>query len=332
MHDRYYKLAVYGDSYADSGPPESEFFYQSYYNRLSQMLSDNPTALGEHHGVDEKLYYENYGSSGASPYWAYINFKNCLVDLNYVVENAVMVFSDTQRLPIATKEHCGMSWKNLFRVDKIPMHIDVERNIEGKSPSKSFWEHTLKTLSMHPPATLGGYDEADVFSLWNLFFEDNYYHNELTKLISLASFTKSIELAKERNVNLVVIIPFDSSMSEYLGEDPDPKITDNLMIITGLDKVSHMETRTFDNCSSIDPCDPKVMNNDFFKIKTAREVRWKNNHVDVRCNHLCGTNNQVLTDLIWKGFQGQTGIYDLSEQPGLNFDEIGDYADLIYDD
>lgn len=332
MYDRYYKLAVFGDSYADSGPPDSKFFYQSYFSRLSKMLENPPSDYPKHHPDDETLYYENLGMSGASSYWAYFNFKKYAIDLNYFIENAVMTFTDIQRLPITCNRMvAGCSWKNLFRHEKIHSDISTETNIEGESPSKNHWESVLKALGNDPLPKIGGFDEADIFSMWNLIFEDNY-NGDLAKLISTHSFTLSMKIAKERNVNLVLILPFNNMLVEYLGEDPDPEITDNFMIITGLDKVSHMETRTFDNCSGINLRDPKIMNNDFFKNKTAKEVRWKDNHVDVRCNHLCDTNNQVLTDLIWQGFRGKKGLYDLSEQPGLNFDEIHNYADIIYND
>lgn len=316
LYNRYYKLAVFGDSYADSGPPDSKFFYQSYFSRLSKMLENPPSDYPKNHPDNQRLYYENLGMSGASSYWAYFNFKKYAVDLNYVIENAVMTFTDTQRLPITHRMVAGCSWKNLFRQDKIHSDIDTETNIEGESPSKNHWESVLKALGNAPPPKIGGFDEADIFSMWNLLFEDNYNPNgDLARLISTYSFTKSMEIAKERNVNLVVILPFDNMLVEYLGEEPDPEITNNLMIITGLDKVSHMETKTYNN----------GYNNDI-----VREVRWKDHHVDVRCNHLCDTNNQVLTNLIWQGFCGKKGIYDLSEQPGLNFDEIHNYADLIY--
>lgn len=323
MYDRYYKLAVFGDSYADAGPPDSKFYRESYYHRLSEMLAEQSPSGEKHHPDDERLYYENLGMSGAGAYWSYINFKKYAIDLNYVIENAVMTFTDTHRLPISNRYYAGSAWKNLFRVDKFPLPIERELNNEGVSPSKEHWETVLSEMGMHPQPKLGGYDEADVFSMWNLVFEDNYYGGDLAKLISLSSFTNSIEIAKARNVNLVIIVPFVNSLIEYLGEDPDPEITDNLMIITGLDKVSHMETKTQSTCADL---------SHIFKTDLVKEVRWKGHHVDVRCNHLCNTNNQVLTDLIWKGFEGLTGIHDLSEQPGLNFDEIHDYADLIYYD
>ena len=107
------------------------------------------------------------------------------------------------------------------------------------------------------------------------------------------------------------------STHEYLGKDPNPDITDNFMIITGLEKVSHTETKTFGNGMT-------------YNTDIVKEVRWKNSEFDPRCHHLCNTNNKILTDLILQGLNGQTGIYDLSEQPGLNFDEIHNYADLIY--
>ena len=325
MYDRYYKLAVFGDSYADSGPPDSKFYHESYYHRLSEMLAERSPNDERHHPDDETLYYENLGMSGSGPYWSYFNFKKYAIDLNYVIENAVMTFTDTSRLPITNPYYAGTAWKNLFRLDKFPLPMEREINNEGISPSKEHWETVVNEMGLHPQPKLGGYDEADVFSMWNLVFEDNYYGSDLARLISLSSFTKSIEVAKTRNVNLVLIVPFENSLIEYLGEDPNPEITENFMIITGLDKVSHMETKTQSTCADLSH---KFRNNS----DLVKEVRWKGNHVDVRCNHLCNTNNKILADLIWQGFEGQTGIYDLSEQPGLNFDEIHEYADLIYRD
>ena len=159
--------------------------------------------------------------------------------------------------------------------------------------------------------------QSDIFSMWNLLFEDNYANCDLANLISVQSLIKSIEIAKVKDINLVIILPMNAGPVEYLGESPDPDITNNFMIITGLEKVSHMETKTYSN--------GEVYNNDIIK-----EVRWKNSEFDTRCHHLCNTNNQVLADLILQGFDGQKGIHDLSEQPGLNFDEIEKYAELIY--
>lgn len=317
MYDRHYKLAVFGDSYADSGPPESKFYPEAYYNRLAKRFR-------ELHPNDQTSFYDNTGYSGASAYWSYYNFRKFVVDLNYNVEHAVMTFTDTQRLPITNKSFVGVSWKNLFRMDKHPLPIEAEQNLTDTdtSPSKNYWESILNQMildGLGPCPTVGTYSEPDIFSMWNLIFEDNYYSNELTRLISVSCFTESLKIAKSRNVNLVIIIPFNSCMVEYLGEDPDPMITDNFMIITGLDKVSHMETKTW----SID---------EEYHTNLVKEIRWKNCHVDVRCNHLCATNNKILADLIWEGFKGKTGIYDLSEQPGLNFDEIHNYADIIYND
>ena len=259
----------------------------------------------------------NLGVAGASSYWSYHNFKKCVIDLNYHIENAVMTFTDSQRLPITNPDLAGTAWKNVFRVDKSPLPIQDEINLQAHSPSKSFWDSVLSGLYSQERPTVGGYTESDIFSMWNLLFEDNYTNCDLANLISVQSLIKSIEIAKVKDINLVIILPMNAGPVEYLGESPDPDITNNFMIITGLEKVSHMETKTYSN--------GKIYNNDIIK-----EVRWKNSEFDPRCHHLCNTNNQVLADLISQGFDGQKGIHDLSEQPGLNFDEIEKYAELIY--
>ena len=117
------------------------------------------------------------------------------------------------------------------------------------------------------------------------------------------------------------MIPVFNSMQEYLGKDPDPDIINNFMIITGIDKVSNMETKTYSD---------DMAGTEF--VKAMKEIKWKNSEFDTRCHHLCKTNNKVLADLIWQGLNGQKGIYDLSEQPGLNFNEIHNYADIVYND
>jgi len=320
MIENYYKLVVFGDSYADSGPPESKFYNESYFHRLKQFYLDDiyiQRMQGQDTGVDvdQILNFENLGKAGASSYWSYYNFKKCLDDLNYTIENAIMTFTDTQRLPITCQELAGFSWKNLFRIDKehVPMHTEV--NNPSNSKSKTFWDSVMSSTnkaSIHNSPTVGGFTASDILSMWNLIFEDNYAGADLAESISIWSLKKSIELAKQRNVNLVIIIPFEYSLGEYLGKEYDPEIINNHMVITGLDKVSHMETKTY------------------YSKDIVKEVKWKGMHVDTRCNHLCSTNNKVLAELIWKGFNGQTGLYDLSEQPGLNFDEIEDYAELIY--
>lgn len=330
MIENYYKLAVFGDSYADAGPPESKFYNEAYFNRLKQFYLDDVNIRqmqGQVSGrdfdqvltfenfddFDQILAFKNFGLSGASSYWSYYNFKKCVVDLNYTIENAVMTFTDTQRLPITCHELAGVSWKNLFRIHKEHRPFHAEVNNPSHSVSKNYWDSALSHLGLSGTPTVGGFTESDIFSMWNLIFEDNYSSGfGLAQSISVWTLKKSIDLAKQRDVNLVIIIPFNASMDEYLGENPE--IIDNHMIITGLDDVSHMETKTH------------------YTNDLVREVRWKDSHVDNRCNHLCSTNNKVLAELIWKGFNGQTGIYDLSEQPGLNFDEIENYADLIYKD
>ena len=75
MYDRYYKLGVFGDSYADAGPTDSKFYRESYYHRLSEMLAEQSPNGEKHHPDNERLYYENLGRSGSGAYWSYFNFK-----------------------------------------------------------------------------------------------------------------------------------------------------------------------------------------------------------------------------------------------------------------
>jgi len=88
----------------------------------------------------------NLGVAGASSYWSYHNFKKCVIDLNYHIENAVMTFTDSQRLPITNPDLAGTAWKNVFRVDKSPLPIQDEINLQAHSPSKSFWDSVLAGL------------------------------------------------------------------------------------------------------------------------------------------------------------------------------------------
>ena len=316
MTERYIKLAFFGDSYADSGPLNSKFYEESYFHRLSKMFEDLESPITTSDTATHAEYeYCPTGRAGTNAYWGYTQFKKMAQQENTILENALITLTDTNRLPITNNFFATASWINMLASDLQGVYsLEYQNAMIDTTEHVEYWNNAMTNLGVGGFYNLGGYSISDVFAIWNLFFENNFESFDTVRFINRQTLRCSAELAKNENINLVVIIPFESSVAEYLTEYPE--ITDTHLVITGLDEVSHRETKTW-------PDDPLY--------NTTEKVEWRDNHVDVRCNHLCNINNKILADLVWEGFNGgKTGLVTLAHQPGLDYTEIEKYAIITH--
>jgi hypothetical protein len=317
MPKNYVKLGFFGDSYADPGPSDSKHFVESYFDILCNKTKYMKNASGSVADWPEpgQEKYVSEGWSGASAYWGYHKFQQLALDKNTLMENAVVSFTDTKRIPFTNKEFAGASWINLFGGEYQDHRPSSEHQLSqtDTSAQKRYWRGIMDAVSLSGYNTYAGYTLEDAYATWNLFCEDNYQSFDTVRYINRQTLRSTVKLAKAKGINLVVVIPFENNLDEYLEEYPE--VVDTHLVITGLDEVSHRETKTYPN-------DPEY--------NTTDQVLWHGNDVDVRCNHLCKTNNKILAGLVWEGIRyGRTGVVNIARCDGLDFTEIGDYATII---
>ena len=319
MTKRYVKLGFFGDSYADPGPEDSKYYAESYYsiirNKTKYLAHSTGSVTDWPDAGQEKYISEGY--SGASAFWGYNKFQEIVLAEDTLMENAVVTFTDTNRLPITNRDFAGASWINLFGNEFHDLEhrrsTDHQRAQTDTSLERKRWHGIMDAAGLTGYNSYAGYTLEDMFAVWNLFCEDNYQSHETVQYLNRQTLRSTVELAKAKGVNLVVVIPFESSLEEYLSEYPE--VVDTHLVITGLDEVSHKETKTW-------PLDPEY--------NTTHQVFWNGGATDVRCNHMCKTNNKVLAGLVWEGIRyGRTGVVNIARCDGLDFTEIGDYATII---
>jgi hypothetical protein len=294
-YDQNLKLGLFGDSFLSSlVNPFIKGNKESCFDNLVGKMSDANTVESE---------FLNTAKPGTGPYWAYKTFNDTVTKSKHKIEHAVVSFTDARRLPFTTEYHCGSAWVNSLAYE----HPDLTKpGISDDLKHRNYWQLLQENLGMinehnrmDEGQWLGGYNQSDVFAMWNLFFENQYESAETIEFLNTHCLSSTIALANKHDINLVIVIPFNFSLNDYITVKPD--VTDTHMVITGLGVVSKTE---------IENLDP---------------FEWLGADYDARANHLCKTNNQVFADLIYQGFQGQKGLYDLRDQAGLDFTEITNY-------
>jgi hypothetical protein len=318
-YDQDINLAFFGDSYADDSVMNENLRHESCYARVVDMFK------AEHNTED--FISQNYAQAGASAYWSYFSLKRLVEQSKCRVDYALVTFTDTHRLPFNTPRYRDKGWLNCYanmiqmlREKSTDTDFVPDLEIMDIHKHRQFWEDIFISSGLHTQPYMqafAGYRPSDVFAMWNLFFENNYESYDTARFINAHTLRKTVALAKEHNIKLVVVIPFRSSVEEYLSEYPE--IVDTHLVIVGLDEVSRKETRTSNYDGLGDP-----------EWDSTQEVKWKTHDFDNRCNHLCRTNNKILSEIIYNGLKNNTtGLIDFAKNPDLNYDEIYDYADLI---
>ena len=197
---QYQELAIFGDSYADSNIHSDFALGWAHY-------------LCDINGWNIETDAVQTGLSGAGNWWAYSQFCKALD--NYHIKNAVFVFTDTGRLPIAT------------------LTPDI-------TPSVSFLSNIYDTIDQQDSTPMFGpgatFNEYQVIKMWREVFTDDQRY-DLLEWINRSCARDCIQLAIKNQINFTVVVPFQFSMRNY----NDILQPDQHQIITGVDTVSLAE-------------------------------------------------------------------------------------------
>ena len=202
------KLAVFGDSYADSNIHHATAKGWAHY-------------LCEINGWDMNTETLQTGLSGAGNWWAYSQFRKALNAYN--IEHAVFVFTEPNRLPIA----------------KISDDI---------TPSAAFMSSLYDKIldaDLEPQFGPGAsYNEFQVIEMWREVFTDESNEYDLLHWINLTCAKECIQLAMQHNIKFTVMVPFCASM--VTGNYDNVVDPDAHLIITCVDDVSLAEMQLHD--------------------------------------------------------------------------------------
>jgi len=323
----HYKLAVFGDSYADQISPN--MFSRGWFNYLCKNLGALP-----------KTQY-NCAESGTGIWWAYTNMLAFLEQGN-TTNNMVFCATTPGRMPLPFthsrfsedyNQECPMISNDSFLYE---LASDNETSLKVVSE-----EWTLN--EKHIPNS--NYTMHDVFNMWyhvwdkpkTEFNDTGYNCGNLTNFIAKHVIEEVIDICKHKGINLTLIFPFGAEnffqltqngfapneLSEFIQKNSD------LMIIDNIDIVSRKEMSMIpENCENAGSFTDGVVELIWYKDKDKNIV----SHTDSRCNHLMNENNQLLAEIIHCGISGQkTGLVHFDQEPGLCFDEelFKQYADKI---
>lgn len=202
----HYKLAVFGDSYADNKGPFNDGWHQCVCELQGWDLEETI----------------NFGESGAGNWWAYINFIKFINEGN-TAEHYVFSLTSLNRFPLEKGRNYG--W--VYPMYSFPScsDFDVEMWKSGLEDHEAKLDDnggTIRKLfdywdAVHPTK------EADGCSTL-VHFINNMVWKELNHIVT------------RDNLNVVFIIPFGFGFDEYCSLYKSQK-----PMITNIDEVSRLE-------------------------------------------------------------------------------------------
>lgn len=200
-----YKLAVFGDSYADNKAPTD------FNDGWHQMLCDI-----KGWDISETV---NFGTSGSNNWAAYRKFLDFTE--NHTADYYVVSLTDHLRFPMVYNDQSSWQYSQCY--------------IHGENIRPKDGEVFIEQCKLTP---LDNSDHS-VYDLFETFFTVNPESNKYMGVTTFVSQMVWLELnrhAKKHNLNLLVIIPFSNTVQKYFDW-----CDTNIPVIINVDDVSLKE-------------------------------------------------------------------------------------------
>lgn len=293
----HYKLAVFGDSYADRNGPRGQ------------------TGTGEEGW--EKIYCDQQGlnitkdsfnaaTSGAGNWWTYCTFDNFLKE--HTADLVIFSITTIGRIPLIKER--GLAF---------------EYELYQYSPAEGMTEYVADRYTNSNRMVERNF--IQYIKLWNDFNQintkldpdTNTFINDfpdLTRFVNIQVYKELIAKCRKYNIKALFLIPFSADITAYLSADR----CNDFPIIYGLDTVSAREMRRWEE--------------GFAGVEWSTENGGHPDR-DARTNHLVQRNNQMLVAAINQALSTYTEspIIDFSEWPGLylEHDCLDGYGTIQWD-
>lgn len=294
----HYKLAVFGDSYADNkGPLGIDG------NNTEGWEHYLCNAEGWHQGVDTF----NAAEHGSNNWATYVYFEKFFEE--HTADNVIVSFTTLGRLPMVHMKNYSYEYESYYNIHQpdAAKYLEILYGRSEDDKEKEFFQY---------------------MQLWNKFNSLSLFIDEetgvtksaladLTKFINLQAWEKISQKCKQMNVNAVFLIPFAFEFPKYFSYYRG----DDFPIIYGIDQVSAKETRRGE------PGWAGVK----WVVPNGSQSHEDN---DARTNHLTMRNNMQLTNTIRQCLQGKAKIVDFENEPGLYLEDdcLTGYGEIQWDD